>query len=84
MVLHPKILWDQHCYWYNIIYLIYCPQCYKQYVGETKRSFNIQMKEHLADIRHTRDIPVAKHFNQIDHMSSRFASLIIEAIKQSV
>ena len=42
------------------------------------------MKEHLADIKHARDTPVAKHFNQTDHINARFASLIIEAINPDV
>ena len=77
-------LWDQHCNWYNIIDLISCQQCQKQDVGETKRTFNIQMKEHLADIKHARDTPVAKHFNQIDHVDAVFTSLIMEAINPDV
>ena len=32
-----------------------------QYIGKTKRSFNARIKEHLADIKHARDKPVAIH-----------------------
>ena len=34
------------------IYLIPCHDCDFSYIGETKRSFSIRKKEHLADIRH--------------------------------
>ena len=34
-----------------------------QYVGETKRSLNVRIKEHLADIKHNRDKPVSNHMN---------------------
>ena len=52
---------------YNIIYLITCTKCKKHYVGETKRTLLIRTKEYLADIRHNRDTPVAKHFNTEGH-----------------
>ncbi len=35
----------------NVIYLITCKKCKKQYVGETYREFNMRMKEHLTYIR---------------------------------
>ena len=39
--------------------------CKKQYVGETKRNFITRWKEHLADVRHNRETPVARHFNKL-------------------
>ena len=35
-------------------YQIPCHDCDFSYIGETKRSFSIPKKEHLADIRHLR------------------------------
>ena len=40
-----------NCKSMNIIYLITCNICKIQYIGETQRSFEIRMKEHLFQIR---------------------------------
>ena len=50
-----------NCQIINLIYLLTCRSCGIQYVGETKRTFNARIKEHLADIKHARDKPVAIH-----------------------
>ena len=36
------------------VYQIPCHDCNFSYIGETKRSFSIRKKEHLADIPHLR------------------------------
>ncbi|WP_419627796.1 GIY-YIG nuclease family protein, partial [Thiolapillus sp.] len=36
-------------------------------MGETGRTLDTRFKEHLADIKHHRDKPVANHFNQAGH-----------------
>lgn len=56
-----------NCLTYNIVYVIHCTKCGKLYIGETGRTLNTRFKEHLADIRHRRDKPVANHFNTADH-----------------
>ncbi|CAG2211803.1 unnamed protein product [Mytilus edulis] len=56
------------CQLVNLIYGLHCEKCnHYVYVGETERSLNERIKEHLADIRHDRDTAVAEHFNQEDH-----------------
>ena len=47
----------------NVIYMLTCSVCHKQYIGETKRPFCTRLKEHLADIRLNRDRPVSTHIN---------------------
>ena len=64
----------------NVIYLLTCNICKKQYVGETKRAFVVRMKEHLADIRLKRDKPVANH---IDSHSQSTKSVIPQIIEVS-
>ena len=51
----------------NLIYLLYCSRCSIQYVGETGLTLNTRFTEHLADIRHNRDKPIARHFNSSNH-----------------
>ena len=65
-----KLAKDVNCLTNNVVYLLECTRCKKQYVGETKRNFLTRFKEHLADIRHNRDTPVAKHFNLNSHKTA--------------
>ncbi len=62
----------------NVIYLITCKKCRKQYVGETGRFLRIRLKEHLADITHNRATPISLHFNLPDHNIQDFNFIGIE------
>ena len=46
------------CHTRNVVYVLTCEQCKKQYVGETKRNFYVRFKEHIAGIKHKRSYPV--------------------------
>ena len=50
-----------NCQLTNLVYLLTCKTCQIQYVGETKRTLCVRVKEHLADIKHVRDKPVSNH-----------------------
>ena len=58
---HYSILTDSNlnCQSTNIIYLITCNICKFQYVGETKRSFETRIKEHIGNIKRYEDNPKA-------------------------
>ena len=58
---------DITCRTPNVVYILSCPTCHKQYVGETKREFKVRYAEHLADITHHRQKHVAVHFNLPNH-----------------
>lgn len=48
----------------NLIYLIFCKECDKQYIGQTKRSLRLRTNNHRADIVNiTRTTSVSSHFN---------------------
>ena len=47
----------------NIIYLINCKQCDKQYIGQTKRSLRCRTNEHRNDVLNKRQSAVGTHFN---------------------
>ena len=52
----------------NMIYLIDCRKCQKQYVGETQNPLHIRLNGHRNDITHKRtEKPVASHFNSQGH-----------------
>ena len=56
-----------NCQTYNLVYAISCTHCGEIYIGETGRTLHKRFQEHIADIRHARDLPVARHFNQAQH-----------------
>ena len=52
----------------NVIYLISCKKCHKQYVGETSRAFRKRMYEHKASVQKDGQItPVSHHFKSDVH-----------------
>ena len=65
----------------NLVYLISCRVCKQQYVGETKRTLKTRIKEHLADIRHHRQKPVAIHFNTHSEGGEAVIPNILELVK---
>ena len=62
----------------NIIYLITCRRCGKQYVGETKRTLKTRLLEHCGDTKHHRDKPVARHFNLASHSVDDISIMAID------
>ncbi len=66
----------------NVIYLITCKKCKKQYVGETYREFHIRMKQHLRYISypHQYDDPTGIHYNLPGHNINVFQCRIIHKI----
>ena len=60
-----KLRQDLNCHSSNIIYLIHCHQCKKQYIGQTKRSLRLRVNNHRHDILNHIERPTAisTHFN---------------------
>ena len=50
-----------------VIYVVHRTKCTKLYIRETGHTLDNRFKEHLVDIKHHRDKPVANHFNQTGH-----------------
>ena len=51
----------------NIIYLITCLKCKKQYVGQTSNQLNTRINQHRSNIFNKKSTYIAKHFNLPDH-----------------
>ena len=58
---------DLACDTNNVIYLINCKICKKQYVGQTCQPLRNRMALHLSNIRHEIEGPVSDHFNLPGH-----------------
>ena len=59
-----KIRQNLTCSSSNIIYLVQCKECDKQYIGQTKRSLRLRTNNHRADIVNERKTTIANHFNK--------------------
>ena len=51
----------------NIIYLITCTKCRKQYIGCTTQQLNVRINHHRTNILNRRHVHIAQHFNRPDH-----------------
>ena len=70
-----------NCRTKNIVYLIECRKCQKQYIGETENPLHIRMNGHRSDYyRKLPDKPVAEHFNLIGHSFEDMLVMVIEQI----
>jgi hypothetical protein len=62
----------------NVVYALRCETCNAIYIGETYRSFEVRLAEHLADIQHKRlNYPVASHFCSPGHSASNVQALCL-------
>ena len=59
-----QIVGDLKCSSSNIIYLIECKFCGKQYIGETRRSLRCRFNNHRFDIQNQRPSTISSHFNR--------------------
>jgi hypothetical protein len=62
----------------NVIYLITCKQCHRQYVGQTGRALRDRICDHLSNIRTHKSTPIALHFNLPNHSLTDFEIMAIE------
>ena len=63
----------------NVVYLIQCKRCGKQYVGETENPLHLRMNGHRSDYyRKLPDKPVAMHFNTSGHTFNDATVMVIE------
>ena len=73
-----KIQSKGNCSSANIVYLITCSKCHKQYVGETGRSLRERLNNHRSDIKLKKHTAIAIHFNDVQHSVNNLSITIIE------
>ena len=71
---------DIDCNSKNLIYLISCRQCHKQYVGQTSMTLRDRINNHLSCIRTHKNNPIGLHFNMPNHNLNDFSIQGIELI----
>ena len=62
---HYKIPNKVSCTSSDVIYMLECQLCGKQYVGQTKNKLLQRVNQHYSTIRTKADTPISRHFN--DH-----------------
>ena len=68
------------CYSQNLIYLITCTKCNKQYVGETNRKLKERLQDHKSNIKTFKQTPIAIHFNLPEHNINNLKIIPIEKL----
>ena len=72
------------CQTQNLIYLISCKKCETQYVGETARTLQSRISEHLGYIKNKKlTKATGEHFNLKGHKQSDMEVSIIEKMNSS-
>ena len=72
---------DATCKTSNVVYLIECLRCRKQYVRETENPLHLRMNGHRSDYyRKLPDKPVAVHFNTMGHTFENLTVMVIEQL----
>ena len=67
----------------NLIYVITCTKCKKQYVGLTTKQLNTRINHHRTSIFTKKPIYIAKHFNLPDHTVNNLSVQAIDCTKAS-
>ena len=73
------------CRMQNLVYLIECRECGKQYVGQTSRPLRERILEHVRDIFHQRHTSLAIHINGNsirDDIYASFHVYVLEIVQQ--
>jgi len=78
--LHHKMQHSLSCSSQNIIYVITCNSCKRQYVGETTRTLRERLTDHKSNVRTNKPTPITIHFNQAGHSSADIRIIPIERI----
>lgn len=64
----------------NIIYLITCTKCKKQYVGLTTKQLSTRINHHRLNILNRKQIYVSVHFNFPDHSITNLSVQAIDKV----
>ena len=66
----------------NIIYLITCKRCQKQYVGLTTKQLNFRINHHRTNIINHKPIYICVHFNFPDHSIEDISVQVIDTVSE--
>lgn len=78
-----KHIHNTDCSSKNIIYLITCNKCKKQYVGETGRELRLRMTDHRHYVTKKVNTPIGQHFNSPNHSVGDIKVTVIDSLEQT-
>ena len=64
----------------NVIYLITCSKCKKQYVGMTTKQLNVRINHHRSNVLCKKKIYLCVHFNLPDHSLKNLRVQVIDRV----
>ena len=73
-----KILGNYTCQSKNVVYMIECSICSKQYIGQTSTQFNIRINNHKSHCKTQKHLSISKHVNEEQHHFSNFKYVILK------
>ena len=65
----------------NIIYVITCSKCQKQYVGLTTQQLNVRINHHRSNIFNNKAIYLSRHFNLPDHAITNLSVQAVDCVQ---
>ena len=65
----------------NVVHVIECTICHKQYIGETSQTVNATFRVHESFIRTNKENNIAEHFNTENHTPTSYT---IKTVGQEV
>ena len=71
------------CITSNIIYIITCTKCNKQYIGETGRKLKTHILKQLRNIVKNQNTVIGAHFNSANHKLNHLQINTIESLSNS-
>jgi hypothetical protein len=74
---------EMNCNTKNVIYLVNCIKCQKQYVGQTGRRLKDRLNSHRSNIHNSIQTAVAIHFNEPPHNYTHLKIIPIEVVDDS-
>jgi hypothetical protein len=63
----------------NLVYMLQCGMCKKQYIGETGKPFRYRFNNHKSHVNSAKHLPVPKHVHQEDHPFSSFSVFLLKS-----
>ena len=66
----------------NLIYVITCTKCQKQYVGLTTQQLNARINHHRSNIFNKKAIYLSRHFNLPDHSINNLSVQAIDRVQE--
>ena len=66
-----------NCQSKNVVYVMECTICHKEYVGETSQTVNTRFRVHESFIRTNKENNIAEHFNTENHTPISYTIKIV-------